>query len=818
MDPSRFRRLMDVVGAALELPPHERDAWLASACADDDGLLDEARELVTDADATSLDAATRLVEAVVGAAAVDAMADEDVQGDPPLPDRIGPYEIVRMLGRGGMGVVYLARQHDPLRRDVALKVVRPGVVDRGALARFAAERRALARMQHPNIAQLFDAGATDDGLPYFAMELVEGPPITEYCAGEALDLDRRLALFRTVCRAVQHAHLRGVIHRDLKPSNVLVVPVDGVPTPKIIDFGIAKAVDGLLSDESLHTRVGSLVGTLSYMSPEQVRGDDGGVDVRSDVYSLGVILYELVSGRHPFEDATRPGMGLLEAQRAILETDPPRPSTGPRATGERNRPAAARGRVQQDLDWVVMKALDKDRERRYQTALDLARDLERYAAHEPVSAGPPSLAYRARKFVRRNRLAVAAAGVVMVALLTGAALAARGYVRATAEARRAEAVSTFLTDMLASPRPDRQGLEVTVREVLDEAAGRLDAGSFSGDPETEATLALVIGHSLQSLGYYPESLPVLRRSAALRQELHDETDPRIYESLYRLATALWHNGNLDEAAEMRVQLAELTRRTVGPDHADYAEALSNLGNTYADMGESRRADEYLTQAVEIGRRLEGDEGELNLARFLNNRGTVLFDLERYAEAIERYHESLDIRRRLLGERAPVYAQTLSNLGNAQTRQGDLEGAEATHRRAVELQEELFGDAHPTTATGYGGLAEVFRRQGHLDEAEDYTRRALAIREATAGDAYWRIAGARRQLATILMDQGRLDEAGVELETAWAGLVATGAEATLWGRQVADVREQLEAKRADGPTADGRAAPGPAADPGGSPQA
>jgi eukaryotic-like serine/threonine-protein kinase len=817
MDPSRFRRLMDVVGAALELPPHERHAWLATACADDDALLNEARALVADADATSLDAATRRVEAAVGAAAAAAMAGDDLQEVPPLPDRIGPYEIVKVLGRGGMGVVYLARQHEPLRRDVALKVVRPGLVDRGALARFGAERQALARMQHPNIAQLFDAGATDDGLPYFAMELVEGPPITEYCTGEALELDRRLALFRTVCHAVHHAHQRGVIHRDLKPSNVLVVPVDAVPIPKIIDFGIAKAVDGILSDESLHTRVGSLVGTLSYMSPEQVRGEDGGVDVRSDVYALGVILYELVSGRHPFEDTTRPGVGLLEAHRAILETDPPRPSTGPRAAAQGSPSAAAPGRVQPDLDWVVMKALEKDRERRYPTALDLARDLERYAAHQPVSAGPPSLAYRARKFVRRNRLAVAAASMVAVALITGVALAARGYVRATAEARRAEAVSTFLTDMLASPRPDRQGLEVTVREVLDEAADRLEAGGFSGDPETEATLALVIGHSLQSLGYYPESLPVLRRSAALRRELHDATDPRVYESLYRLATALWHNGNLDEAAEMRVQLAELTRRTVGPDHADYAEALSNLGNTYADMGESERADAYLAQAVEIGRRLEGDEGELNLARFLNNRGTVLYDLERYGEAIEHYHQSLDIRRRRLGERSSVYAQTLSNLGGAQTRLGDLEGAEATQRRAVELQGELFGDSHPTTATGFGGLAEVLRRQGHLEEAEDYARRALAIREATAGDAYWRIAGARRQLATILMDQGRLDEAGVELDAAWTGLVATAAEATLWGRQVATARDELEAKRAAGLAAGGRAESGPTADPGRSPQ-
>ncbi|NIP79640.1 MAG: protein kinase, partial [Gemmatimonadetes bacterium] len=401
MDKATFRRLLDVVGQAMERPASERDPFLADAFADDPGLLDEARALVAEAAETSLDDMTSRMAAVVDRAAAEAT-------EPRPPERIGPYRVVRALGRGGMGVVYLGRQDAPLRRDVAIKVIRTGIADRETLARFSAERQALALMEHPDIARVFDAGATESGRPYFVMELVQGLPITEYCEREGLGIDARLELFRTVCEAVHHAHQRGIIHRDLKPSNVLVALEDGRPVPKVIDFGVAKVLEGLLADDSIHTRAGALVGTLDYMSPEQIRGEEG-VDIRSDVYSLGVILYQLVSGRHPFEDTTLRRAGLLEARRILLETDPPRPSRSAAAASgftrrrERRTGGPAR-RVRPDLDWVVMKALEKDRERRYPSALELAHDLERYANDEPVSAGPPGLPYRARKFVRRHRV------------------------------------------------------------------------------------------------------------------------------------------------------------------------------------------------------------------------------------------------------------------------------------------------------------------------------------------------------------------------------------------------------------------------------
>ena len=797
--PSRFRRLIDVVGRALERSPAERDGYLASVLADDTPLLDEARRLVQDAEEPSLADVTARVDAIVGGAAAEA-----VREPAPAPSHIGPYEVVRLLGRGGMGVVYLGRQHEPLRRDVAIKVVRAGLADRDTLARFAAERQALALMQHPGIARVFDAGTTEDGLPYFVMEPVEGHPITEYCDRHRLDLDARLELFAEVCGAVHHAHQRGVIHRDLKPSNVLVVNEDGKATPKVIDFGIAKAVEGMLAEQGAQTRAGSLIGTVDYMSPEQVRGDPEGVDVRTDVYSLGIVLYELVTGRHPFADTALRRGGLVEAQRIILESEPPRPSTSVDTAERRNERAQERAtdvrtlrrRVREDLDWIVMRALEKDPERRYPSALDLARDLDRYANDQPVSAGPPSLPYRARKFVRRHRMAVVAASLVVLALVSGSAAAASGFVRASAEARRAETISTFLTDLLASVRPDLDGRAVTVQEILDDARERLRAGEFADDRETEASLALVIGHSYEGLGRFDEALQMLRHSVELRRDELAPDDTRLYESLYRLATVLWKQGELEEALTLRLDIAEMTERVFGAAHPEHAESMSNLGNTYADLGDLDAAAQYLARAVEVGRALPGESGELDLARFLNNLGTVYFDQQAWDRAIEVFQETLEIRARLLGEESDVYAITLVNLANAQLNMGELEAAERSHRRAVELEEEIFGEEHPSTAYAYSGLAEALLQQGRAAEAEPYVRRALETRIATSGGSYWRVAIEHRKLAEVLMATSRLEEAERELRTGWEGLLAASEVTHPRAREVAATMARLQALMGD----------------------
>lgn len=799
MDKTRFRHLMDVVGAAMEYPADERDGWLVRACGDDPALLEEARALLNEANATSVSDVTSRMIGILERAAVDAVDDAER-----VPTELGPYRIVRTLGRGGMGVVYLGRQEEPLRRDVAIKVIRAGFADRESLARFAAERQALARMEHPAIARVYDARTTEDGQPYFVMELVEGLPITEYCDRERLGLDARLDLFRTVCAGVHHAHQRGVIHRDLKPSNVLVTDFEGRPSPKVIDFGVAKAVDGILADERVHTRAGSLIGTIDYMSPEQIRGIEGDVDVRSDIYALGVMLYELVCGRHPLADETLGRLSLIEAHRVITQTEPPRPSsslTSPSGAAERARRRSTdertlRRRLREDVDWIVMKALDKDRERRYQSALELAQDLERYADQKPVTAKPPTVRYRTRKFVRRHRAGVAAAALTVLALISGAAMAGAGFVRATAEAARAEATSGFLADLLASVRPDQAGRAVTVHEVLEGARQQILAGGFADDPETQASLALVIGHSYESLGRFDEAIELLELSTDLRRRLHGPRDPRLRASLYRLGTALWKQGALEEALTIRLALAEMTERAVGTSHPEHAESLSNLGNTYADLGRLDRAVEHLRDAVAVGRRLEGRAGELDLARFLNNLGSVHFDQGDFEGAAAAFRETLAIRSRLLGEESSTYAITLMNLGNALTNLGELQEAERTLVRVVALEEQIFGEDHPTTAYAYSALAEVHLRQGRPDDAEPLIRRALDIRIATAGGTYWRVATEHRKLAEAFIAMNRLPEARAELDTAWAGLAAAEETANPRALQVAETMARVQTLMGD----------------------
>src|SRR5262245_54138136 len=435
---------------------------------------------------------------------------------------IGPYRLLQQIGEGGMGVVFMAEQTHPVQRAVALKIIKPGMDTRQVIARFEAERQALAMMDHPNIARVLDAGTTDAGRPYFVMELVKGVPITKYCDDKQLAIRERLELIGLVCEAVQHAHQKGIIHRDLKPTNVLVAEYDNRAVPKVIDFGVAKATAQKLTERTMFTEFGQVVGTVEYMSPEQAKFNQLDVDTRSDIYSLGVLIYELLTGSTPFEQKRLREAAFDEVLRIIREEEPPKPSarlstseTLPSIAANRHtEPARLNNDVRGELDWIVMKCLEKDRNRRYETPNSLARDIERYLHDEPVQACPPSTSYRLRKFARRNKTLLAAGGAIAAALVIGLGLSTWMYfreraavqvakaneARATTESARAKAISDLLQKMLASSNPDQlKGSKYTVRELLDEFSAGL-GDELAGQLEVEATIHSVIGNSYLRLG------------------------------------------------------------------------------------------------------------------------------------------------------------------------------------------------------------------------------------------------------------------------------------------------------------------------------
>ncbi|MCA8954919.1 MAG: serine/threonine protein kinase, partial [Planctomycetes bacterium] len=470
-------------------------------------------------------------------------------------NQIGPYKILDKLGEGGMGTVFLAEQERPVRRRVAVKVIRPGLDSDSVLARFESEQQALALMDHPHIARVLDAGATEDGRPYFVMEYVKGEPITGFCNRVRMPMRQRAELMIRVCDAIQHAHQRAIVHRDIKPSNVLVSQSDAGPEPKVIDFGVAKAMAQPLTERTLLTEFGQLLGTPDYMSPEQADTSVDRVDTRTDVYSLGVLFYELLVGSLPFDNRTSGGTDLFERLRQVREDDPQRPSTRvstqrgestAAAQQRRTTPERLRSELRGDLDWIVMRALEKDPARRYGSPAELARDIERHLRNEPVLAGPPSPWYRARKFVRRHRVGVAFAGVV-VALLVALAvtmavqadrvrverdIARTAARRAAREAKTARRVSEFLTQVFDGADPELTGgKDVTARQLLDQGAQRIDA--LPDEPAVQATLRGVIGGVYLMLGAFDKAAPLIE-PALQYLRAHPDEDRRAFARVLHL--------------------------------------------------------------------------------------------------------------------------------------------------------------------------------------------------------------------------------------------------------------------------------------------
>lgn len=700
----------------------------------------------------------------------DETALEGPAGQP--GSRVGRYRLVEILGEGGFGVVWRAEQTEPMRREVAVKVIKPGMDSRRVVARFEAERQALAVMDHPCIARVLDGGTTGPeferpGLPYFVMELVRGEPITVYCASRSLPVRARLELFARVCDAVQHAHYKGVVHRDIKPGNVLVASGDGGPIPKVIDFGIAKALSAGAFGGPLLTEQGQMIGTPQYMSPEQVDPSSVDVDARTDVYSLGVLLYELLTGTVPVEAPGVRSRSLYEIQRMILEGEPPRPSTrlaslgaGGRE-GSRSEARALRG----DLDWIVMKCLEKDRSRRYETAAALGEDVRRHLRDEPVQAGPPSASYRLRKFARRRRAPLAAGAVALLALVAGLALASAGFVQASRErdraridAARAERAGAFLAGIFAAMQPEiaRTRDTTMLRDLLEGAASRVGA-ELADEPEVEAEVRHAIAKGYRAIARPDEAERHARRAYELLSRHAGADDPRTLAAGNDLAVALHDLGRLEESRSLYGRVLGAYERTLGTRHRETIATRANLGALLSDLALYDEAAAVYEVAVRDARAGFGEDSEITLNNE-NNLVSVLVNLGRYDEAERLARSALERARRALGADHPYTAHLLNALGLTLNRQERLEEAEAAFAESLDLARAIFGGDHPVVVSGLTNLGQVRAKLGRLGEARVLLEEAARRGRAVLGDDHYELADVLSNLAGVLHLMGRSEEA------------------------------------------------------------
>jgi eukaryotic-like serine/threonine-protein kinase len=692
---------------------------------------------------------------------------------PPTLDgsrEIGPYKLLSVLGEGGMGIVYLAEQRTPLRRRVALKVLRVGMDSPEALARFESERQALAVMDHPGIAKVFDSGVTPTDRPYFVMEVVHGTPITDYADTHRLGTAERVRLFIAVCSAVQHAHQKGVIHRDLKPSNVLVEVGDTGPRVRIIDFGIAKVAGLGFTDRTLLTRAGQMVGTPAYMSPEQAEMSGLDVDTRTDVYSLGVMLYELIVGTIPFDPSARPGHSIPHALR---ERDVPRPSTKLTSLGEslptiaRHRsttPEALRRDLKGDLDWIILRAMEKDRTRRYETVNGLALDLQRHLDNEPVRARPPSVRYRAAKFIRRHRPVVIAAAVAVLAICGGAAAATVGFVQARAEEQRAqeaaataEQVSEFLVDLFSVSDPgEARGSTITAREVLDRGAGRIEA-ELAGQPPVQASLMRVMGEVYRGLGLYDQAASLLERAVAIADGAPAVEAAERVRALRELGAVHSQQGRFDEAEAVLGRAHDILRAEGKSGTLEFADLIGTMGTLEIRRGRYRRAESLLLEALSTQERLLGPE-DAEVARTLSNLAAVHLSEGAHVAAAPYLERALPILERTLGPDHPRVGATLSNLGAAYQFAGEYDRAEEAYRQARPILETALGPEHPQMGPILNNLGEIHWIRGEYTEAEELLVQALRVREASGGPDHPSLVSTLRVLGNLYRDQGRFQEA------------------------------------------------------------
>ncbi len=815
---------------ALRLPLEARADYIDRACAGDEILRAKVQALLG-----ANDRAGRFMEELPSV-----FADERVQqaGAIEKPgDWIGRYHLLQQIGEGGWGIVFLAEQKEPVRRRVALKVIKPGMDSKSVIARFEAERQALALMDHPHIAKVFDAGTTDSGRPYFVMELVRGVKITDYCDQHSLSTEERLALFAQVCEAVQHAHQKGIIHRDIKPSNILVTEsLEGAPLPIVIDFGVAKAMTNQqLTDKTLFTAFEMLIGTPAYMSPEQAALTTIGVDTRTDIYSLGVLLYELLTGSTPFNTSELLKAGLDEIRRVIRDQEPQRPSTRLSrmtradlttvAQHRRSEPPRLIRAIRGDLDWIVIKCLEKDRTRRYETANGLALEVKRFLHNETISARPPSRLYRFRKMAQRNMLLFAAVSVVVILTLaslvvvslalakerrTRRQLAAAliesktNEAKAKTEAAKSHETKEFLEEMLAGVSPwVRRGADVTLlQKILDRTAKRIGV-EMTNQPAVEAELRGQIGRLYSEIGNNDQAAPMLRAAVALDRAEFGPQSAETAVALNDLGWALFRKENLDEAARVNSEALDIRQQLFGHENPLVAESMDHLGSVYRHQHKLGQADKLIRESLGIRERRFGvDSAEA--ADSLHNLAVILDDEGKSAEsevvadrllsirqqldqddpslaaalgdaawAASRngkldkseslYQQTLTARRKFLGDDHPEVARAISALGDIMRRRGNLTEAAAVMSAAVSIQTKLLGEDHPDTLYSLGNLGSILEGEGKWPEAETVYRETLMAWRKTKGNEFPYAIWALQHYAAVLTAEKKFDQAKQELD-------------------------------------------------------
>ncbi len=762
-----------IFAAALDLPEQERAGYLARACEGDIALRERVEAL--------LQAHARLGDFMQETPGLAGGFPERTIGEA-VGDRIGRYKLLQQIGEGGCGIVFMAEQEEPVRRRVALKVIKPGMDTRSVIARFEAERQALALMDHPSIAKVFDAGATESGRPYFVMELVRGTKITDYCDENALTTDERLDLFVSVCQAIQHAHQKGIIHRDIKPSNILVTQTAvGMPLPVVIDFGIAKATTNQqLTDKTLFTAFEMLIGTPAYMSPEQAALTNVDVDTRSDIYSLGVLLYELLTGTPPFDPRRLLQAGLDEVRRVIREEDPVRPSTkltrlgGPELTtvarARRAEPPKLIRAVSGDLDWIVMKALEKDPCRRYETANGLLQDIRRFLGNETVSARPPSRLYRLKKLIRRNQLLFVCLAGALLLLVTSlivataslakehrarseadAALAQAQKDKATAqtEAAKSQQITRFLQEMLQGVGPAvAVGRDTTMlREILDRTASRVGEG-MTNQPGVEAELRRIVGRLCLELGSYDRAEAMHAAELVIRRRLWGAESLEAASTLNDLGNACWKQRKLADAENAYREALRIRRHLLGDAHADVATTLNSLGAVFRRQRKLAESESLTREGLDIRKRLYGDE-HLEVADSLRNLSIILVDRGQREEAERIARDMVAMRRRLLGNEHHLVASALADLAWVIGSPGNMAEAEALETEAFGIQRKIMGDDHPDVARSIYLLGDRMRSRGSLTESRAVLLAALSIQRKLLGSDHPDVLATMQSVALVL---------------------------------------------------------------------